>query len=76
MRGDWNLGKDRSLFAGRATYPETEAGLTRRVRAVYAGAAMAVSDGLALRVTGEYERRAASYIRRGLTVGMIWRPGR
>ena len=64
-----------ALFAGAATYPDTEAGITRRVDSVYAGAGIAVSGKLSLRLTGEYERRAQSYRRTGVSIGLRWRLG-
>ncbi len=76
VRGDWNIEGDHILFAGGATYPDTEAGITRQVRAVYAGAILPASDRLSLRLTGDYEHRAATYTRRGATLGLVWRLGR
>lgn len=59
-----------TLFGGAASYPETEAGITRRVRSVFLGLAAPVSDDVTLRVTGEYERRVDSYTRKGLSLGL------
>ena len=64
------------LFAGAATYPDTEAGVTRRVKSVYAGGAVALSKNLTLRLTADREHRAQSYRRTGFTVGVGWRFGR
>jgi YaiO family outer membrane protein len=61
------------LFAGAATYPDTEAGITRRVRGGYLGLALPISSALTLRVTADGEQRAQSYERYGLTVGMTLR---
>ncbi|MDP5277944.1 YaiO family outer membrane beta-barrel protein [Sphingomonas sp. DG1-23] len=58
------------LFAGVASYPDTEAGITRRVRSVFAGAAIPVSADVTIRATGEYERRVDTYTRKGLSVGL------
>ena len=73
VRGDWQVGGDRIVFAGAASYPDTEAGVTRQVRAIYAGAVIPASERLSFRLTGEYEHRVASYTRRGLTIGVVWR---
>ena len=73
VRSDWQVGGDRIVFAGAASYPDTEAGVTRQVRAIYAGAVIPASDRLSFRLTGEYEHRVASYTRRGLTIGVVWR---
>ncbi|MBC2778133.1 YaiO family outer membrane beta-barrel protein [Parasphingopyxis marina] len=60
-------------FAGAATYPDTEAGITRRVRAVYAGAAIPVADRITLRLTGDYEERESSYERAAVSIGLALR---
>ena len=73
IRGDWHVKGDRVLLAGAATYPDTEAGLTRQVRTVYAGGVIPVSDWLSFRLVGEYEHRVASYTRRGVTISVVWR---
>ena len=59
-----------SLFGGVASYPDTEAGITRRVRSAFLGAAIPVSEGVMIRATGEYERRRDSYIRKGVSLGL------
>jgi YaiO family outer membrane protein len=64
-----------AFFAGAATYPDTEAGITRRVEAFFAGAAVGIAPGLELRLTAEHERRVQSYRRRGATLGLCWRIG-
>ena len=58
------------LFGGVASYPDTEAGITRQVRAAFAGAAIPVSARLTLRASGEYERRVDTYTRKGLSLGL------
>jgi hypothetical protein len=67
---------DGLMFAGAATYPDTEAGITRRVRGGYMGVALPIADVLTLRLTADGERRVATYDRFGLTVGLTWRPQR
>jgi YaiO family outer membrane protein len=59
-----------ALFGGVASYPDTEAGITRRVRSAFLGAAIPVSEGVMIRATGEYERRRDSYIRKGVSLGL------
>ena len=58
------------LFAGVASYPDTEAGITRRVRSAFVGAAIPVSADVTIRATGEYERRIDTYTRKGLSLGL------
>ena len=69
-RLDTELDDGSLLFAGAATYPDTEVGITRRVRSVFLGAALPVTAHVTLRGTGEYERRSASYTRKSLTLGL------
>jgi YaiO family outer membrane protein len=59
-----------ALFGGVASYPDTEAGITRRVRSAFLGASVPVSDGVTIRATGEYERRIDSYTRKGVSLGL------
>lgn len=59
-----------ALFAGVASYPDTEAGITRRVRSASLGAAIPVSEVVTIRATGEYERRVDTYTRKGLALGL------
>lgn len=59
-----------ALFAGVASYPDTEAGITRRVRSGFLGAAIPVSAAVTIRATGEYERRVDTYTRKGLSLGL------
>ena len=60
------------LFGGGASYPDTEAGITRRVRSVFAGAMAPVDARLALRLTVEHEVRVASYTRNSAILGASW----
>ena len=59
-----------ALFGGVATYPDTEAGITRRARSAFLGAAIPVSDQVTIRATGEYERRVESYTRKAVFLGL------
>jgi YaiO family outer membrane protein len=70
------LPNDALLFAGAATYPDAEAGITRRVRGGYAGLLLPITDALILRLTADGEVRAATYDRFGLAVGLTGHPQR
>lgn len=59
-----------TLFGGVASYPDTEAGITRRVRSAFLGAAVPVTDVVTIRAAGEYERRVDSYTRKGISLGL------
>lgn len=72
-RLDGGLKDGTLLFGGGATYPDTEAGITRRVHAAFAGAQFPVGERWAVRVTGDYEERARSYTRKGVTLGLQMR---
>ena len=61
------------LFGGGATYPDAEAGITRRVRSVFAGATVPVGERLTLRLTVEHEVRVSSYTRNSAILGASWR---
>lgn len=75
LRSDLNVRGDRSLFVIAATYPDTEAGITRQVRSAAIGGALPLSGRLILRIAGEYEARAQSYTRKAVTFGLSWRYG-
>lgn len=61
------------LYAGAATYPDTEAGITRRDRSAFVGATLPVASRLSVRLTYEYENRASSYTRNSVIFGASWR---
>lgn len=69
-RLDVEMEGESALFAGAASYPDTEAGVTRRVHSVFAGAAVPIAKNMVVRVTAEYERRIDSYTRKGLSLGL------
>lgn len=62
-RGDVDAGGGVRLFVGGATYPDTEAGITRRTRSVFAGLVFDLGENVTLRATYEHDRRAQSYNR-------------
>lgn len=62
-RGDVDAGGGLRLFVGGATYPDTEAGITRRTRSAFAGLIFDLGENVTLRATYEHDRRAQSYNR-------------
>ena len=73
LRFDADLKGGSTLYAGGATAPDTEAGITRQVRSVFAGGTFPLSSHVRLRAGGEYERRTATYTRKGISAGLDWR---
>jgi YaiO family outer membrane protein len=73
VRGEAQPGDWARFFLGCATYPDTEAGITRRVRSVFSGALVPLTDRLELRVTYEHENRVQSYTRDSGIVGLSLR---
>lgn len=61
------------FFAGAATYPDTEAGITRQVRSAFGGASIPIGDRVVLRLTFDHESRAFSYTRNSAIFGASWR---
>ncbi len=61
------------LFGGVASYPDTEAGLTRQLRSVFGGASLVLADTVSMIVTGEYDRRERSYTRKAINLALIFR---
>ena len=73
VRGELQAKKSVRLVTGAATYPDTEAGITRRTRSAFAGAVVNLSDRVTLRTFYEFERRAQSYTRNGVTLALsVW----
>ena len=72
-RGETQLSDSVRLLAGGATYPDTESGITRRVRSGFVATTVSLSDKVGLRVTFERERRTESYTRDNGTLGISWR---
>lgn len=69
-RGELQAKKSVRFVAGGATYPDTEAGITRRTRAAFFGTICNLSDRATLRTFYEYERRAQSYTRNGVVLAL------
>jgi YaiO family outer membrane protein len=59
-----------TLFAGAATYPDTEAGITRQVHSLFAGGTMPLTQKVLLRAGIDYDRRRATYTRKGASLGI------
>lgn len=72
LRGDYRIPGVADLFVIAASYPDAEIDGTRQLRALAGGARFALTDRLALGVTGEYERREDSYQRKAVTLDLRW----
>ena len=70
VRGEVQAKKSVRLAAGGATYPDTEAGITRRTRAAFVGVVVNLSDRVTLRTFYENERRVQSYTRNGVVLAL------
>ena len=70
VRGELQAKKSVRLVTGAATYPDTEAGITRRTRSAFAGAVVNLSERATLRIFYEFERRAQSYTRNGVALAL------
>lgn len=63
LRGEAQAAPHLRIVAGGATYPDTEAGVTRQVRSGFAGIVADIAGRVTLRATYEHENRAQSYTR-------------
>lgn len=61
VRGEAQVARRVRVVGGGATYPDTEAGITRRVRSGFAGMILDIGKGATLRATYQHENRAQSY---------------
>lgn len=61
------------LFASGATYPDTEAGITRQVRSISAGAIINLSNRVTLRTAYDRDNRTSSYTRDAGIIGIAIR---
>lgn len=59
-----------AFYAGVATYPDTEAGITRQVHSFFAGATMPVAQRVSIRAGFDHDRRRATYKRTGASLGV------
>lgn len=65
-RGELQASDAVRIVAGGATYPDTEAGVTRRTRSAFFGVIVALGERATLRVTYEHDRRLHTYRRNGV----------
>ncbi len=72
-RYDGDISRGFRLFAGVASYPDTEAGMTRQLRSAFGGASVTLTDDVSLIATAEYDRRAQSYTRKAVNLALIFR---
>ncbi|WP_028055730.1 YaiO family outer membrane beta-barrel protein [Sphingobium bisphenolivorans] len=61
------------VYAGAATYPDTEAGITRQVNSWFLGGALPLSKRVTLRAGIDRDRRESSYTRKGGSLGLQFR---
>ena len=59
-----------TLFAGAATYPDTEAGITRQVHSLFAGGTVPLTQKASVRAGVDYDRRRETYTRKGASLGI------
>lgn len=69
-RMDGTLRGGATLYAGAATYPDTEAGITRQVHSLFLGGTVPLAERITLRAGLDYDRRRATYTRKGGSIGL------
>ncbi|KKW92055.1 hypothetical protein YP76_13395 [Sphingobium chungbukense] len=69
-RLDGTLRSGATLYAGAATYPDTEAGITRQVHSLFLGGTVPIAERITLRAGLDYDRRRSTYTRKGGSVGL------
>ena len=72
LRGDARPSDKVNLHLGIARYPDTEAGITRRISVRFAGAAVSIRHNLRLSLGYEKERRQLSSSLNRVTFGLRW----
>jgi YaiO family outer membrane protein len=72
-RYDVDVTQSFRLFGGLASYPDTEAGITRQLRSAFGGASVMLADDISLIATTEYDRREQSYTRKAVNLALIFR---
>jgi len=75
IRADYHHSRFPEAFVILASYPDAEVDGTRQLRAVAGGVRFALSEKVALGVTGEFESREESYERAAISVDLRWRIG-
>lgn len=69
-RIDHSFSGGATLYAGAATYPDTEGGVTRQMHSLFAGGTLPLAQHVLLRAGVDYDRRSASYRRKGASLGL------
>lgn len=69
-RGEIQASDAVRIVAGGATYPDTEAGVTRRTRSAFFGLVVALGERATLRATYEHDRRVQTYRRDGVVAAL------
>ncbi len=72
-RYDVDVTQSFRLFGGLASYPDTEAGVTRQLRSAFGGASVTLADDVSIIATAEYDRREQSYTRKAVNLALIFR---
>lgn len=70
LRGDLQADDRLRLYVGGSTYPDNEAGVTRRMRSAFVGMAARLGERVTLRATYEYDNRDSSYSRNAVVLGL------
>lgn len=70
LRGDLQADDRLRLYVGGSTYPDNEAGVTRRMRSAFVGMAARLGERVTLRATYEYDNRDSSYRRNAVVLGL------
>lgn len=73
VRGEIQASDAVRIVAGGATYPDTEAGVTRRTRSAFFGVVVALGERATLRATYEHDRRVQTYRRNGVIAALSFR---
>mgnify|MGYP002780735151 FL=1 len=75
LRYDGQVSGRIRLYGGGASYPDTEAGVTRQLRSGFLGGAIDIGPATSLSLTAEYDRRERSYTRKALMLALVHRLG-
>ena len=72
LRVEYNLPHSAELYSSLASYPDTESDGTRQLRSASVGTIIPIYGKWAVRLSGDYEKRNDSYLRRGITLAFQW----
>ena len=75
VRLDWAPEDGLATYLAAASYPDTEAGDTRQLRALGTGLTVPIGPRLRLRLDAAHERRDDSYERASVALGIVWTLG-